>query len=181
MTAPTLLADLLMRRPHLNDLPPITPVPEGYRLRAAHSPADDEAIGRVLTAAFDKPWDAARVRHILTVSPDVRAVYVVEWRGAVVATTSHRFLPGRFPHSGIVHYVGTHPDHRQRGLAAALLAHVLHEFAAYGYHDSVLETQDFRRAALRAYLACGFTPVYEVGDEDHRPRWSAIFGRVIAR
>ena len=175
------MAQLLMLRPHLRDLPPVSPLPAGYRLRLAAGEADEEALAAMLAAAFDKPWDAARVRRELTAAPDVRAVYVVTWQDLPVATAASRSLPDRFPGSGYVHWVGTHPEHQRRGLAAALLARLLRDFAERGDRDAVLETDDFRLPALRAYLACGFLPVYDVAGEDHRARWSAVFQALGAR
>ena len=169
------MAQLLMLRPHLRDLPPVPPLPGGYGLRLAAGEADVEALATVLSAAFANPWDAARVRCKLTEAPDVRAVYVVTWQDHPVATAASRSLPDTFPGSGYVHWVGTHPEHQGRGLAAALLARLLRDFAERGDRDAVLETDDFRLPALRAYLACGFLPVYDVAGEDHRARWSAVF------
>lgn len=171
-------ASVYMRRPHLRDVPPAPPLPEGYTLRQADDD-DSGPLAALLNAAFsgprDDPWDAERVRRSLTRTPDVRAVYVVEWRGQPVATTSSQFLPERFPGSGRVHWVGTHPEHGRRGLASALLAHVLADFAARGDRDAVLHTQSYRLPAIRRYLAFGFLPELDAGGEDHRPRWSALF------
>ncbi len=66
------------------------------------------------------------------------------------------------------------------GLASLLLIRLLGEFAERGCKDAVLETEDFHIPAIHTYLRLGFTPVYEVGDEDHRERWSAIFQHVLA-
>ena len=175
------MAQLLMLRPHLRDLPPMPPLPAGYQLRLAASESDEEALAAVLAAAFANPWDPASVRRKLTAALDVRAVYVVTWQDHPVATAASRSLPDRFPGSGYVHWVGTHPEHQRRGLAATLLARLLRDFAERGDRDAVLETDDFRLPALRAYLACGFLPVYDVAGEDHRARWSAVFQALGAR
>ena len=175
------MAQLLMLRPHLRDLPPVPPLPAGYRLRLAQAEADEEALAAVLAAAFANPWDSARVRRELTAAPDVRAVYAVTWQDRPVATAASRSLPDHFPGSGYVHWVGTHPEHQRRGLALALLARLLRDFAERGDRDAVLETDDSRLPALRAYLACGFLPVYDVAGEDHRARWSAVFQALGAR
>jgi mycothiol synthase len=170
-----------MLRPHLRDLPPVPPLPAGYQLRLAASESDEEALAAVLAAAFANPWDPASVRRKLTAAPDVRAVYVATWQDQPVATAASRSLPDRFPGSGYVHWVGTHPEHQRRGLGGALLARLLRDFAERGDRDAVLETDDFRLPALRAYLACGFLPVYDVAGEDHRARWSAVFQALGAR
>ncbi|MER3426298.1 MAG: hypothetical protein C4299_03930 [Thermoleophilia bacterium] len=166
---------LLLHRPHLHDLPAIPPLPGGYVLRSFTGADDLADLSTTLSEAFNDPWPPERVRTELTEAPDVKAVYVVAWQGKPVATASSRYLPERFPHSGYVHWVGTHPLHARKGLSAALMAQVLQDFVERGYKDAVLETEDFRLPALRLYLKTGFLPVYEVRGEDHRKRWSAIF------
>lgn len=169
------MSSLLLRRPHLIDIPHAAPLPEGYALRSSTGDRDLADLATILSAAFADPWDEERVRRDLTEAPDVQAVYVATWQGRAVATASSRWLPERFPSSGYVHWVGTHPEHLRRGLASALLVRLLQDFAGRGREDAVLETEDFRLPALRTYLKFGFTPVYEVGGEDHRGRWSSVF------
>ncbi|MDP9350535.1 MAG: hypothetical protein M3P51_03195 [Chloroflexota bacterium] len=60
-----------------------------------------------------------------------------------------------------------------------LLIRLLGEFPERGCKDAVLETEGFRIPAIRTYLRFSFTPVYEVGGEDHRERWSAIFQQAL--
>lgn len=174
------MADLFMRRPHLRKIPAVAPLPPGYALRRALSPQDDAGLAATLTAAFAQEWDVTRVRARLTEAPDVRAVYVIVRDGEIAATAAHRRLPERWPQAGYVHWVGTHPDHARKGLASALLAHLLRDFAACGYREAVLETQDSRLAALRAYLKFGFLPIYEPDAEGQQAIWSAIFQKIFA-
>lgn len=168
------MQQLRMSRPHLDDLPEEPSLPDGYALTTYTSADDIASLAETLTGAFGEIWDEARVRDKLTDAPDVLAVYVATWRGRAVATTSSRWQPDRFPATGYVHWVGTHPEHLRRGLGLALMIRVLHDFRARGYRAAVLETDDSRLPAIRTYLRCGFLPVYEAGDEDHRARWSAV-------
>lgn len=174
------MTEVLMRRPHLREIPAVAPLPAGYALRRASSLDDDAALAATLTAAFPREWDVDRVRARLTEAPDVRAVYVVTWGRQIAATASHRWLPERWPEAGCVHWVGTHPDHARKGLASALLAHLLREFAACDYREAVLATQSFRLPALRAYLKFGFLPVYDSDGEDVYTVWSAVFQEIFA-
>jgi mycothiol synthase len=164
-----------MRRPHLRDLPTVPPLSAGYALRVAAGERDAAALAAVLTAAFDDAWTADRVRRTLTDAPDVRAVYLVESQGHPVATASSRWLPDRFPGAGVVHWVGTHPDHARLGLGSVLLRRVLLDFGERGDPEAVLQTDTFRLPAIRAYLRFGFVPVYRVDGVDHQDRWSAVF------
>jgi len=175
------MAQLQMLRPHLRDLPAVPPLPEGYRLREYAGSADLPALITTLSEAFAEPWDEARVGRELTEMPTVKAIYVVESRGTVVGTTTSRLVADQFPDSGYVHWVGVANDHLRRGLGAALLARVLHDFQARGYRDAILETDDQRSPAISAYLKFGFVPIYEVKGEDHRDRWSAVFQRLFNR
>lgn len=174
------MTNIFMRRPSLHDIPAAPRLPEGYLLRQAFSPVDDAALAVALAATFGEGWDAGSVRARLTAAPDVRAVYVIVRDGEIAATASHRRLPERWPDAGCVHWVGTRPDHARKGLASALLAHLLREFAACGDRAAALETQEFRLPALRAYLKFGFLPVYDANGEDHRPVWSAVFQAMFA-
>lgn len=99
----------------------------------------------------------------------------MEWQGRPVATASSHWLPDRFPGAGVVHWVGTRPDHARLGLGSALLRRLLHDFDERGYPAAVLQTDTFRLPAIRAYLRFGFLPVYRVDGGDHQDRWSAVF------
>jgi mycothiol synthase len=176
MSRPT---NLVLLRPSLDDLPPRPRLPAGYRLRPAVD-SDTDALAATLTAAFAETWSVDRIRRDLLDAEDVVATFVITHGGRAVATASNRWVPDRFPDAGYVHWVGTAPEHTRRGLAAALLIELLWQFAEQGRLTAVLETDDFRHPALRSYLRLGFTPVYEVRNEDHRPRWSAIFTALYA-
>jgi mycothiol synthase len=176
------MPSVFMRRPHLRNLPAVSPVPVGYALREAAGEADVPALAAALSAAFpEEPWRDDDVRRRLTDAPDVRAVYVVAWEGEIVGTASSRFFPEQFGRAGVVHWVGVRPEHGRRGLATALVTCVLVDCILRGDAEAMLETQDFRVDAIRIYLRFGFTPVYEMGGGDQRALWSALFQRLLAR
>ena len=168
------MSHLVMRRPHLRDLAPVPPMPAGYVLRPYAGEADLAGLAETLAAAFAEAWPEERVRRSLTEAADVDAVFVVAVEGRPVATASSNHRPGQFPGAGVVHWVGTHPAHRGRGLGSALVARVLQHFAALGDGHAALETDDERLPAIRSYLRHGFLPVYDPNGEDHRDRWSAV-------
>ncbi|HEY8598886.1 MAG TPA: GNAT family N-acetyltransferase [Thermomicrobiales bacterium] len=175
------MVQLLMRRPHLRDLPTVRPLPAGYRLRAYRAPDDLATLNATLQEAFAEPWDESRARRELLDVPGVKAIYVIEHEGAVVGTTSSKIVPDLFPGSGYVHWVAVADAHLRRGLAAILLNRVLQDFIERGHRDAVLETDDQRLPAISAYLRFGFLPSYDVRGEDHRARWSAIFQALFGR
>src|SRR4051812_16941287 len=139
---------LVLLRPSLDGVP-VRKVPDGYEVRLAR-PDDEPTIASTLTAAFERTstqvqrFDVERVRRELTEAPDVDATYVAVWQGKAVATASSRWLPDRFPNAGYVHWVGTDPEHKRRGLAAAVLGEVFAHFARTGRTHAVLETEDHR-------------------------------------
>jgi mycothiol synthase len=171
-------AQLVMLRPHLDDLPEIPPLPRGYTLRT-YEERDMPSLVATLADSFHEYWDDARVARELTAAPDVQTVYVVSHGDRVVGTASSRFVPERYPNAGYIHWVGVTSEHLRRGLASALLIHVLHEFRERGYPTAVLETDDFRIPAIRSYFKLGFIPIYDVRTEDHRARWSNVMSNVV--
>ena len=73
--------------------------------------------------------------------------------------------------SGEVKSMRTHPDHLRKGVAAALLDHILDEAATRGYRQVSLETgigESFE-PALALYRKRGFTNGEAFGDYDASP------------
>ncbi len=73
--------------------------------------------------------------------------------------------------SGEVKSMRTHPDHLRKGVAAALLDHILDEAATRGYHRVSLETgvgESFE-PALALYRKRGFTNGAAFGDYTASP------------
>jgi mycothiol synthase len=170
-----------MRRPTLEQLPTPSPLPASYELHALTTKDNVRGLAALLTTAFNDPWDEVRTRAELTQAPDVYAVYVVTYQADIVATASSQLREKHTTTSGYVHWVGTHPDHRSKGLAYALVAQVLQDFVERGYKGGYLETQSYRLAAIKTYLRLGFTPEYEVEGKNHQAIWSSIFQNLLAK
>lgn len=168
-----------MYRPHLNNVPDVSLLPDGCRLRLLGR-GDEPRLAAPLRSAFAEPWDEARVASTLTRAEDVKAVYGVFWQDELVATASSQFLPGRDARSGFIHWVATRPSRRGKGLAAVLLGQLLKDFEARGYLSARLFTQPERLPAIRTYLKFGFVPEYEVDGRDDRSTWSGIFQALAA-
>lgn len=169
---------LFMRRPWLDDLPEPPALPPDYVLRR-YEPADLEALATVLTRAFGETWDQQRVRERLADAPDVQATYVVARNRRIVATASARVVPDEFPVSGYVHWVAADPECQGRGLGLLVSERVLRHFKEAGLRDAVLETQDFRLAAVRSYLRLGFVPEYRYGDPGEQLRWARLLAQLV--
>jgi mycothiol synthase len=163
---------LFMRRPDLEALPPLPDLADGLVLRD-YGPDDLPGLAALLTAAFaDAGWTENRVRERLVDAPDVVRTIVIVEGTEVVATASARLLPERYPASGYVHWVAASPARSGRRLGWIVSLAVLHEFARLGCRDAVLETDDFRLAAVKTYRSLGFVP--ELRDETHAERWAAV-------
>jgi mycothiol synthase len=63
--------------------------------------------------------------------------------------------------------------HQGFGLGRQLSVAVLRRFATEGLRSAVLETQDFRLAAIATYLDLGFEPVPRDGAQERR--WRTVF------
>jgi mycothiol synthase len=171
MSEPT----IRMKRPTLEHLPTLFALANGYELRHFVKGDSSKALGDLLTAAFEEPWDETRVKTDLIEAPDVHAVYVVTYQNKMISTASSQLRKKHTTTSGYVHWVGTEPAHRGKGLAYALVARVLRDFVERGYEGSYLETQPSRHAAIKTYLKLGFTPEYERDGENQQSIWSEIF------
>ncbi|MDB5075223.1 MAG: GCN5-like N-acetyltransferase [Chloroflexi bacterium] len=168
--------DILMRRPDLEDIPELEPLPPDFALRRAR-PDEVSALATLLTRAFAVPWDDDLVRRRLSEAPDVEAIYVVAHAGVPVATASARLAPEEHPGSGYLHWVGADPDYQGKGLGRLVVVRVLMHFREAGLRDAVLETQVHNFAALRTYLRLGFVPEYREADD--RRRWSRVLPRLL--
>lgn len=170
--------NISMLRPHLHDVPEPHPL-QGCTLRPLKR-EDEPQLASLLSLVFEEAWDERRVASTLTRAADVRAVYGIVQHGELVATASSQVRPERDPAAGFIHWVATHPGHRSRGLAAALLVRLLEDFSARKYTCARLVTQPERIPAIKLYLSFGFIPRYEVGGTDHQKIWSGIFQALYA-
>lgn len=169
---------LFMRRPWLDDLPAPPALPPGYLLRL-YEPGDLAGLATLLTRAFGETWDEPRVRERLAGAPDVQAIYVVAHDQRIVATASARVAPDEYAGSGYVHWVAADPEYQGRGLGLLVSERVLRHFKEAGLRDAVLETQDFRHAAVRGYLRLGFVPEYRYGDPGEQLRWARLLAQLV--
>lgn len=165
---------LMMRRPHLEDLPTVT-MPAGYTLRRATA-ADAGGLASLLSAAFGAPWDEAKVLQEFFATPEVKATLVaVASDGTLAACASAAHRPAQYHEVGYVHWVGTLPAHGGRSLGYWVSLGILHVFRELGLVAAVLETDDGRSAALKIYFKLGFEPFFY--HRSHPQRWAAIKAR----
>jgi ribosomal protein S18 acetylase RimI-like enzyme len=143
---------------------------EGYRIRA-YDERQSEPLRLAHNTAFEghhpgfTPWAEDVWRHWVTGSRSFRGdlTWLVvpastdEIVGYVVTheLQGHAEVTGR--REAHVARVGTHPDHRGHGIAAALLGHALHGYAAAGYDEASLHVDaENPTGALGIYRRAGF-------------------------
>jgi mycothiol synthase len=169
---------LFMRRPNLEDLPPMPEPPPGYTLRE-YRPEDLEPLSELMRLSFeDAQWTSERLRRVLIDAPDVKRIFVIASGGQPVATAAARLLPDQHPGSGYIHWVATHPEHRGKKLGYLVTLSCLYAFRDFGCKDAVLETDDHRLAAIKTYQSLGFAP--EERDPSHIARWAAVIANLMA-
>lgn len=172
------MRQLFMRRPTLDDLPPMPELPPGFTLRE-YKPEDLEPLAALMRRAFeDEQWTPEKLRSALVDAPDVKKIYVIDFGGRPVASASVRLLPDLYPDSGYVHWVAADPDYRGQKLGYIVTLATLYEFARLGCKDAVLETDDHRLAAIKTYQNLGFEP--EHTHESHIARWARVAADLLA-
>lgn len=145
-------------------VPPIS-LPPGYTLRAVRleDPEELSRLANTLNATFCRSkWTADNVR-VLTKAPMYRSemdLLIVGPEGDIAAFTTvwvdshHR--------TAIFEPVGTHPAHRRRGLARALLATALQRLQDLGIDTAETSSVPTNTPALGLYRQIGFE---HAGDE----------------
>jgi mycothiol synthase len=172
-----MIRHLFMRRPDLDDLPSLPPLPPGYILREFRS-QDLDALSNMMRLAFeDDQWTSERMKRVLTEAADVKKVFVVDFGGLPVASASARVMPEEHPGSGYVHWVAVAPAHRNKGLGYLVTLATLYEFKQMGLRDAVLETDDHRLAAIKTYQKLGFEP--ENRHDSHIERWAIVISNLL--
>jgi len=168
---------LLMRCDLNGDLPLIV-TPEGYTLRTYEGVADDEAWVRIMNNSLGSKHSLESFRNGILKCPQFNPeiLYFVTFEGLAVGSACAWRRAATERRVGYVHMVGVVPEHRGKGLGRLVTLRTLHYFKEHGFETAVLNTDDFRVAAIKSYLGLGFRPV--VADSDHPDRWVAIFKKI---
>jgi len=137
---------------------------EGYTLRTTdpENGRDAQQIADLLNAAFNCNFHTAQefqqfTRRATCFHPELDLVAMAP-DGRFAAYVGIPY--DEFNKRGIFEPVCTHPDHRQKGLAKALMQEGLRRLKAWGATDVVVETGDMIPANL-LYAGLGFTAMYK--------------------
>ena len=141
----------------LHNLPELI-IPEGYAIRPVEGLHEAEALAEIHSACFGSTWTPVQY-HTLMQTPgyDAEREYVaVAPDGALAAfTETWRDSLNR---TGLLEPVGTHPDHRRKGLGRAIVLYALHTMASEGMTTAEVANSGDNEASRALYAACGFKP-----------------------
>jgi mycothiol synthase len=157
--------------------PESAPLPDGVHLRTVQ-PTDTAALCRLLETGTFGSWPTQRLdalfdHEIDRLSP--RHVHLATHGNVLVG---HCCLMVRDEPEGTVGKLGwvvAHPDFRGQGIGRAVCVAALQSAHQLGLGTVILNTEDFRIAAVRLYLELGFAPV--LGDSDATDRFWADLTR----
>jgi ribosomal protein S18 acetylase RimI-like enzyme/heme-degrading monooxygenase HmoA len=153
----------VVNRAPLVDLP-VPVLPAGYTIRATTGVEEAAALAEVHAAAFGSRWTPELYRKVME-SPGYaaeREFVVVAPDGTFAAFTVTWHDP--FNRTGLFEPVGTHADHRRRGLGKALILTVMHQMAAAGLDHAIVVNEGTNEASQKLYRSCGFQPWHLTND-----------------
>jgi len=166
-------AGVAMTRPHLRDIPRFPLLP-GYRIRAmdpGEGPVwvdiwrDAEPYVDITDGHWEKAFgyrpDEVPQRCFLVEAPS----------GEPIATGSAWMTEVDGLDFGQVHWVATRRAHGGRGIAKALMSHLL-EVMGQWHEAAILYTQSKRHNAIHVYLEFGFQP--RLQSPEDRAIWNQI-------
>src|SRR5437867_1995299 len=123
------MAQLRMRRAHLDHLPPVV-MPAGYRLRT-YQPGDEEAWAQIMNTGIGEDHTAESCRKELTERPAFRPTglfFAVTEAGEAVGSACAWRLTSLGDETGYVHMVCVRPEHRGQHLGYWVTLAVMHCF-----------------------------------------------------
>jgi GNAT superfamily N-acetyltransferase len=147
----------VLNRTEINSVA-VPALPEGYSFRSARGIEDAAALAEVHKASFGVDWTPELYRQVME-SPGYapeRELVIQDPDGTFVAFTVIRY--DHLNRIGLFEPVGTHKDHRRRGLGRAIVMYGMQQMAAAGMELATVANFDNNQAARGLYQACGFRP-----------------------
>jgi len=121
---------------------------------AAGTDADLDAIVAIERQSFPVPWSEAAFRAEIE-RPWAR-LDVARFAGQIAAYCNYWLVPDEIH----IHSIATLPSLQRRGIAAALLDHVLQQAGRAGCGRALLEVRASNAGALRLYERAGFATLH---------------------
>ena len=124
------MSQFFMRRPNLDDLPELPPLPPGYILTELRE-TELEPVAVLLQTAFeDELWTTERVHREFVAAAEVKKTFVIECEGRPVACASAQ-IPDKSPRPACLHWVAGDPTHAGKRLGYIASLAVLDEFTRH--------------------------------------------------
>ncbi|UVI32674.1 GNAT family N-acetyltransferase [Paenibacillus spongiae] len=164
---------LVMIREDLASIPHLE-LPDGYHARSLRAgTTDEQGWEHIIRESFGLK-DISFKKHMEADEPykPERVLFICDEAGVSAATASAWYRPQWNEDTGYLHMVGIVPEQggKKLGYYASLAA--LHQMLREGRTRAVLNTDDFRVAAVKTYLNLGFLP--QLDAPDHLERWSKL-------
>jgi mycothiol synthase len=166
---------LRMVRGNPDGLPELV-IPDGYGLRT-YLPGDEAAWAAIMNTGIGE-WTADSCIEKLTSQPQFlpEGLFFATFEDLPVGSACAWRASADEERSGYLHMVCVLPEHRGKQLGYLVTLAVLRFFRDHGFAEVVLTTDDWRIAAIKAYLRLGFEPCYP--DDSHRERWRLIMEKI---
>jgi ribosomal-protein-alanine N-acetyltransferase len=123
-----------------------------WTIEPVASPADIDAILAIEEASFTNPWTRAMYLAELE-NPDVSYCFLAKDQGGAVAGFCSFWRVLDELH---INNLAVSPEYRRRGVASALLVHILREGATRGATRATLEVRRSNEQARALYERFGF-------------------------
>ena len=145
---------------------PVAPIklPDGYDIRCAAGEAEVDTLTELHRAAFETDQMMAEYRLVMMCAPGYRAdldMVVTAPDGCLAAFCVGGVEEDRAGWLGKTDPIGTHPDHRRKGLAQAVVSEVLRRLQAEGIRRVALGTSSDNLAMQRLADSLEFKIVSE--------------------
>ena len=147
----------ILNRTEINAIA-VPALPDGYSFQSAKGVEDAPALADIHNAAFSPNWTPELYRKVME-SPGYGAE-----RELVIKSPDGYFVAFSiiwYDHlncTGLFEPVGTHKDHRRRGLGRAIILYGLQQMAATGMKFATVAHFGDNEAAKGLYQSCGFKP-----------------------
>ena len=141
----------------LDNLPELI-IPNGYEIRPVEGVHEAAVLAELHSACFGSAWTPEQY-HTLMQTPGYcaeREYVAVAADGSLAGFTETWRDP--LNRTGLLEPVGTHPDHRRRGLGKALVLYAMHTMASEGMTTAEVANSGDNEASRALYAACGFKP-----------------------
>lgn len=161
---------LSMIREQLRHLPPQR-IPHGYSVRTFRD-GDEEIWENIMLESFGKYESFEEEMRIEKAFAPERIFFLCH-KGEIVGSSAAMYRPEWGSNRGYLHFVAVIPRYSGKGLGLQISLRALLKMKEEGRAGAVLETEDFRLAAIKTYLKLGFEPLLLYPNQ--RKRWNQVF------